>query len=294
MNAVVPYVGRLAYAGYKARRAVNWAPYAGVAARAAARVIGRAARGYLRRRARKRGTYNGRINRSSKRKRALFSRTNVGEPVGTTTCKSNKLANSTAIVRQSRTLYTVDLTATAQGSEINQRMRQHVNFRGIKICMEFRNTLPQVLYVNVAIIASKQVQGISGDTLPLNDFFRDNTLARSQAFSNALSGLEFHCLPINSDDYTILKHKRFMLTTASAPGGAWNTQQGTSFFYFEHYVNLKRQVRYLNSEGTTFPTDGNVYLCYWTSLFGEAGGQPPQNAMNVSTRIIQYFREPKN
>lgn len=291
MNAVVPYVGRLALRGAAARGAVNWKPYA----MAAARVIGRAARGYIRRKWAKRSSYNGRLNRSPMRKRRkLFSRTHIGESVGTTSTKKY-IQNSTAPLAQStRTCYTLNLTALQQGTEISSRLRQHANIRGMKICMEIKNGTNVPLYFNCAVIAPKRVAETGIDALPINNFFRYQGTQRSIDFSNALSSLEFHCLPINTDDYTVLRHKRYRLITTQQATASWNVQSGSSFMNLDWYVPLKRQARYLQQEGRAAPTDGACYLAYWFDQFHTAAGQTPVAAATTAVRTVTYFREPRN
>lgn len=286
MNAIVPYVGKLALRGAMARRSVNWAPYAG----AAARVIGRAARSYL---GRKRKGYASRMRPMRPRKK-LFSKTHIGENNGTTTTKAFIQLNSNALNNSSRTLYTLNLTALQQGTEINNRLRQHSNIRGFKICMEISNTTNNPIYFNIAVIAPKRVADTTVDTLPTANFFRAQGTSRSQDFSNALTGLEFHCLPINTDDYTVLKHRRQVLTTYAQPSTSWNRQYGSSFTNINWYIPLKRQSRYLQTEGRAGPTDGAVYLAYWFATYGSASGTASIIIGNVTTRCVTYYREPKN
>lgn len=293
-NPATRALGRLALRGAGARAFATSNPaLMARTAWAAARTIGRAYR-YYRRYKRKRGTYNGRINMSMRgKKRARFSPRMIGMPPGSTSSKSSLINNSTGVVRNSRTLYTLDLTAVQQGVNINQRLRQHAKISGWKICMEITSTQSRPLYFNWAVISPKATGQSGGNTPDPTNFFRNNTDARSMDFSNARSALEFHCCPINSDDYTILKHKRFILTTTGAPASVWNRQYGTSFINIDRYIPLKRQTRYLPGESTT-ATDGRVFLVYWYDPWGFASGTGSAAVANESLRVITYFREPRN
>lgn len=286
-----PALGRLALRAAASR---NWArANPSIMARtawAAARTIGRAYR-YYRRYRRKRGTYNGRINMSLRgKKRARFSPRMIGMPNSSSTSKTHQINLETAIQRQTRTLYQLDLTQLAQGLEINQRLRQHAKITGFKICMEIRNNANTPCYFNVAVISPKQT---TNDTVEATNFFRNNTDARSMDFSVNRTGLEFHCCPINSDDYTILKHKRYTLTTAGAPSSSFNRQYGTSFITTRMWIPLRRQARYLPGESST-ATDGRVFHVFWFDLFQAASGTAATNVANTSSRVITYFREPRN
>lgn len=293
-NPATRALGRLALRGAGARAFATSNPaLMARTAWAAARTIGRAYR-YYRRYKRKRGTYNGRINMSMRgKKRARFSRKMIGMPGGSTSAKSALINNATAIVRQSRQLYGLDLVTLQQGVNIQQRLRQHTKISGWKICMEIRCTLNTPVYLNVAVIAPKANGSAGGNQLDPTNFFRNNTDARSMDFSNARTALEFHCCPINSDDYTILKHKRYVLNTVNQPTTAWSKQSGSSWFNIDWWVPLKRQVRYIPGESTT-ATDGRVWLAYWYDVWHSPTGTTAVNVATESLRVITYFREPRN
>lgn len=285
MSALVPYVGRLAMAGARSRAMVRYTPRVAWAAR----TIGRFARRYVTRRVssymrKRRGGYLAHPNKR------MFRRSNIGDPVSSTNAKSTLIDNTQSIVRSTRILYFLDITQLAQNAlEINTRQRQHVNMRGFKICMEVTNTTPNALYFNVAVIAPKD----DGATFSGNDFFRQNTQFRSQNFSNALSGMEFHCLPINTDDYTVLRHKRYQLNHQNSTNAFANRQYGTSYRTIDWYVPLKRQVRYRGGE-TTEATSGKVLHVFWFALFNSAAGAGSTQCGITSQRIITYFREPRH
>lgn len=288
LTTVAPNLGRLALRAQMARRGGLYRPRMyGLAARVAGRAIVGAWRRYS---GRKRRGYPARITNPYNKKRARFSTRMVGMPNGATTSKSTVIANETLIARNTRTLYNLDLTALAQGIAINQRLRQHTRMSGFKICMEVNSSKNNPLYFNVAIIAPKQTTNDSVDTL---NFFRNNTDARSMDFSTGRTGLEFHCCPINSDDYTILKHRRYVLTTTGAPTGIYNRQSGSSWINLNWYIKLNRQIRYLPGESST-PTDGRVFHVFWFDNWGATSGTAAAACATVSSKVIAYFREPRN
>ena len=290
-TALVPVFGGLARMG--AGRAVARATslyrprMAGYAARVAANMIGRAWRRYS---GRRRKGYPGRGGRGPSRKKARFSTRMIGMPNNSTTAKATIINNETLVVRNTRTLYILDLTQLAQGIALNQRLRQHSKISGFKICMEVNSTRNNPLYFNMAVISPKQT---TNDSVEATNFFRNNTDARSMDFSIARTGMEFHCCPINTDDYTILKHRRRVLTTTGAPTGIYNRQYGSSWINVEEYIRLKRQVRYLPGESST-ATDGRVFHVFWFDNWGAAGGTAAAACASVSSRVTTYFREPRN
>lgn len=289
LTTYAPSIGRLALRAQMARRGGLYRPRMyGLAARVAGRAIVGAWRRYA---GRKRSSFNGRINNPYRRnKRARFSPRMIGMPNNSTTSKSQVLANETAITRQTRTLYVLDLTALQQGFDINQRLRQHVKMTGWKICHEFRWTVNTPGYLNIAVLSPKQTTTDSVE--PLN-FFRNNEDARSMDFSTLRTGLEFHCCPINSDDYTILRHKRYVLNTVNQPTASWSKQSGSSWINVNWWVPLRRQVRYQPGESAT-PTDGRVFLVYWFDVWGNPSGTAAASCAAVSAKVISYYREPRN
>jgi len=291
MSALVPYVGGLALrAGIRPglRLAPSVVRGIGTAMRygRAATVIGRAARSYLGKR--KFRTIR-RAYKSSKKQR-LFSKTHVGENIGATSCKSVEIVSTDLQPKDTRTLYSASVCRIPQGTEINERLRKHVNLRGFKVCFELLNTQPTPMYFNIAVVAPKNTTNQNVDN---NKFFRDTSTDRARDFGNGLTGLEFHCLPINTDDYTVLKHKRFRLgPVGSNPEIAENVTN--NYKNVDWYIPLKRQVRYTNAEDNK-PTDGDVYVVYWCDkMFAASGDTPSTAAVGVTQRYITYFREPKN
>ncbi|ASH99185.1 capsid protein [Giant panda circovirus 2] len=280
MAALVPYVGRLAM------RAGLSNPYARRAGYAfAGRVAGMAARAGM-----KRG-YRA-VRRFARRPRAkrqrLNSRSHVGEAIGTTNCKTKQCSLTDITAKNSRTLYRTGVTDIPGGSNPDERLRNHVNLRGFKVCLEFRNNVTTPLYVNVAVLAPKNT---SGNILSETDFFRDSGTTRAKDFSTALTAMEFHCLPVNTDDYVVLKHKRFRL--GPLPGATlYQNSVGNNYKNVDWYIKLGRQVRYESSSSQA--TDGHVSVAYWCDAWGAAAGTAAASgSMSVSQRYITYWKEPK-
>lgn len=293
MSAIVPYVGGLAlraglrpgfrFAPSVIKGAANMMRYG-----KAAYTIQRAARSYLGKRRYKAVRRSYKSNKRAK----LFSRTHVGESIGSTNAKSSVIDSTTAITKDTRTLYTQSIAQLLQGTDINQRLRQHVNLRGFKVCFEVNNGLSIPLYANFAVIAPKGTSTKSSK-IDEKNFFRWQGNKRAIDFSpTLLSSLEFHCLPINSDDYTVLKHKRYRLGP-NQTSATFTAQSGNSFKNIDWYIPLKRQVRYDQDEGGK-PTDGDVYMVYWFDGFNVPAGEAPStSAVAISQRYVVYFREPK-
>lgn len=223
-----------------------------------------------------------------KAKRQRFSTTNVGESVGTSSAKRVIQINSDPVAKNTRELNVVDLTDIPHSTDnsINARQRNVVNVRGVKLCMEVSNSNGAPLYFNMAILSAKD--GVAG--IQTANFFRASTGERAVDFDQTLTGLEFHCLPINVDKYTVLKHKRFRLIGTSQ--ASFTERTGKSYMNLDFYMKLNRQLRWDQTSGIQ-PISGGVFLVYWADLFQASGGDTPvTGTYSITQRHITYFKEP--
>lgn len=214
---------------------------------------------------------------------------NIGDAPGTSTSKRSVTNDQLPTNQSTRTQYVYDLFEVPQGSEIDQRERRLMKVGGVKFCAEVKNLTNAPLYVNWAILASK-AGGIGG--VSNVDFFRASEGAeRARNFGTDLTGNEFHCLPINSDKYHILQHKRYKLVP-SASGGDTVALTGKSYMNIDMYKKFNRQLQFDGAVGG--PESGETSLVMWCSKFGEGAGTVAEtNAWNVSLKTICYFRDPK-
>lgn len=279
MSAITPMVlaySPMAETAYRTTRAAyRLHQKYGDQARGAARLIGKAYKAYA-------------AGRQSKKRRTYAQRTaEIGNNADTANAKRD--LDSEYDTLGTRALKQMNITALAKTStnDINERQRDLVEFIGAKICMEMRNELTDPLNVNVAVIHPKKAQTVSA-----NGFFRGYGNARSVDFSTVLSSNDMHCLPINADEYTILRHKRF--TLAAAPGSTkYADNVGASFAKVQFYVKLKRQIRYENN--SSLAVEGNVYLVWWCDkILMDASSPAVAGALPYDVKIYKYFKETYN
>lgn len=224
---------------------------------------------------------------NSRRKQMLKNR--IGERVGTGTAKYSEVQAGFAN-NDPETLYQVPLlniSKSTTGSEnLNKRERDLVNFRGIKICMNFRvegAIGTAKAWMNIAILSPK-ANYTSSDTLAAPEFFRNPAgTDRDISFTDpTLTNLDYRCLNINSDAYNIHKRRRFLL-------GPTQSTEGKKDRLIEFYYPLKRQIRY--DAGSVYPEGKNMYLVWWYST---SDGGTPAGAVRCQYSLRKYFREPKN
>lgn len=220
-------------------------------------------------------------------KRYKFSARNVGAPVGVSNAKRSTVVDDTANFN-SRSLDVKSLLQIAAGTSINTRERHIINVRGIKICCEIKNTTAAPFYVNLAILAPKG----NATGVVTTDFFRDSGPTRARDFDTTLTSNELHCLPINADRYTVLRHKRFRLVPGNA-ATATQSHQGYSYANYDVYIPIKRQIRY-DTASSADPESGNIFVCHWGDRFDTAGGAASvANEYRVTMYAVTYFKEPK-
>jgi len=227
------------------------------------------------------------------RQRKQSNRSRIGTPVGRGTARHTQTGQVSPTGNQAnRSLFVRNITDIQQGTNPNQRNRDIVNFRGVKICCDFMNVGVNVdIFVNYALVSPK-----AGITVDLERFFRSNAAERAIDFDDqGLTAMDYHCRAINADIYNIITHKRLRLARQSA-----EVQNG-NFTYSRRvmrYVPIKRQLRYqdlgggLGEECTT-----PIFFIWWYDVEGNAAGEnaiEPVDVLKTDLRLITYFRNPPN
>lgn len=263
---------------------------------------------YVRAYMRKRKYSNSKI-RTAKRRRVMTRRA-VGTRIGSANAKRTLIENVELIdtktlsgtdpfitgATQGIRLLALSKTTTYDESVTNNRQKNVVDFRGVKVCLHLKlagatGYNGNKMFFNYAIISPKQLDNEIVD-IPTEEFFRGQDGARFTSFvPTTLSGLDCRCLPINTDKFVIHRHRRLVL-------GPYESTEGKSELSTEFYLPIKRQIRY-NATGTgdqlKFPEGRDMWLVYWCAFMDEASGNAAVvNALSVRHRIIKVFREPKN
>lgn len=223
------------------------------------------------------------------KKRRIMKR--VGERIGTSNARVEQIEQRFAI--DSKTLHQQRLLDLIKDTSFNdstdRRLRDVVNFRGLKFCVHIRNTLAanKVLYGHLAIISCKNEP--DDQTISTSNFFRSQgeSTTRSVDFNSATrTGLDYYCLPLNTDLYNVHKHKRFRLNPA-------NSTEGRQERMIEFWLPVKRQLRYQSS--SSLPEGKNMYLLMWFTnleeVDGSPAGDPLANVAQVDYRITKWFRQ---
>lgn len=216
----------------------------------------------------------------------------IGHDVNSNTTKTKQVKLLTFVGRNTRTQYTTKLTVLEKGTAINQRERDIVNFIGINLTCEWRNLSNEVLQCHVAIVSPLATPNVN-----VTNFFRNpNGTRRARDFDTTLASTEFMNLPINTDEYVVLKHERFTLGRVkdeTVTTEVDNLSGDPNYKSMKMWLPVNRQLRFDGTNDT--PQDSPIFLVYWVDKFMTPENQIPENdAFQMSFLATQVFREPKN
>lgn len=229
----------------------------------------------------------GRVYGRSGGKAFKFGRSNIGQRPGEGTTKTRVVNLLENVNRGTDILYPVDMCDIPLGQALDERERYMVNLRGFKIQMYFRQIIGFPTVCNFAIVAGRSKNIISS-----TDFFRDYGGTRDTAVGSG-SGCVKALRDINTDEYVVLKHSRFVLAEPGATS-TWKTDARNSCWKLkEFYLPLKRQLRYADSAGTS--CNEKVFFVYWfTNLEDTTAATSVPDYCQITHRMIAYYYEPKN
>lgn len=219
------------------------------------------------------------------------STTNIGYPIGVGTAKRHvKIDTRTDTpTRILQVLEASDIPKQTTSDEHDRRDGDIIRLLGIQIIFRIVNSLSDVpLTVNYCMIAPR---ARNNDAVVATDFFRDNATGRGRNFDTTLSNMDMSTLPINTDMYTILYHKRTMIMQgANTPTGRFHSKTKDSWHEFNHYQEIKRQIRYEDNV-----TISPVFFAWWIDgYFNPPSATTVANAATVTLKAITYFKEETN
>lgn len=241
-----------------------------------------------------------RRRRPTKRRRLARSlsarRRTIGERVGSARTKAVEGIVDTGTEKwDTRALYYQPMILCNQGTiEINDRIRNVINVRGVRLQMNLRNELADPLTVNVAVLSIKDWYGwdVSGTGPVTENLFRGYADQRGVGMTNLLCNLEYSHNALNTDLFTVLKHKRYLLAPIGENNSTYKSTK-SSYRKLDWYIPLRRQVRF-DSNTDIEPVNGQLFWVVWCDKFltkSEVAGTT--DALAKQVRSILYFKDPK-
>jgi len=210
--------------------------------------------------------------------------------------KSKLVTNGPPIVFPTKDIYVQPITGLIQGDTRDQRERNLVWFKGVRVRGTFRNILNSPMWVHMALVNPRDPFNASGvNELSVGSFFTPlgATSRAGLDAGTALTGMEWGTLPINTDTHNVLWHTRFKLGIrffeATQP---FTTGSGApNYRSISRYIKIGKKISYKNANGNT--CDQPMYLIVWCSFYEEPGGTGTTNAMTHQQHITVYFSDPK-
>lgn len=144
--------------------------------------------------------------------------------------------------------------------------------------------------MNVAVISPRNNNATS---VQADGFFRDYNASRDINFSTGLSGLRMHVLPISTDKFRVLAHKRLRIGASGTDGSPGliptNVAPGNTCM-FDLWVPLKRNITY--NDDTDTNCESKVFFVLWFTD-GVASGADPIIAAQASGSVhaVTYYSE---
>lgn len=241
----------------------------------------------------------------SRRAWKLAARREIGNRVGVSNSKTVQTVNvNNELGVGTRKIEQVPLIKIARGTQINQRLRDLINLRGIKLEFSVINMKDIPLVVNWAIVHPKSSITATNNTtqeFATNEFFRGYGSTRTEQPNNSLSGLQWTNASINTDQFAVLKRGRILLNPGrlqpEQPADAtlvyW-PEKGSNYRFKKLYQKIGRQITFDPAISNDIPTE-QVNFVYWIdNPFSTTGQLPVAGAVALECRAVCYFRETRN
>lgn len=233
--------------------------------------------------------------KSKKRKENLGQKFSFGSKSGKTGHAANNYVTKQEGGGAAKSTRTLNIEALIgipkRTNDTHERYREKddVHISGVHLDMMLRNNLSTPLMCNIAVIYNKTCQTSPG----VEGFFRNLTNSadsKEVSFSTALTSMDFHHLPINTDRYHVVFHKRYKLIEDTAGGGVYNTQSRKNWMEFRRYIKINRTLKFKDASALE-PLDGQLYLVYWFDQPFQPGATAAvTNAATVAQVHKVYFR----
>lgn len=236
--------------------------------------------------AQKRRKLSHQVHAPSKSMKGIF----IGSP---SPCKKTQIAVATNSAPAGRALSITNLsqiarvTNLASGLDIDRRVTDLIHLSGVKLQIFHQNAVQDVYGLNYAVVVCRNEQTIS-PTLPVAQFFGGNSNVRGEAFDTTKTGVELHCLPLNTDKFEVLWHKRVIL--GSSGGAVTGINDYKPWHLLDTYVPINREIRYTSQDATS-AVSYPILMVWCDRLSSQSGSAGDADVGIRNTHITAYWRE---
>lgn len=171
-----------------------------------------------------------------------------------------------------------------QDNEMNERKTQNIWVKGVKLTMQIKNNIQDVILFNYAIVSP-----FYEDESWEQDFFRSAQNQRGVDFSTSLSSTAVHQRSINTDKHHVFTHKRIVFESEGGGTNDVNRYGPRNWRVIQRYIPIRRMFRFENN--TVEEPLSNVYLVYWCDrLCNPKNSAQEDNMMRLEINALTYFR----
>jgi len=201
----------------------------------------------------------------------------------TPSVKTYETYDSDVVSLDSHKLYGFSLSVIPKTTtnNISARQRDVCILESVSYQFDVHNkSTTSALQCNMAIVSPKKAGSLfsAAGVTSYPGFFRSpgSVDTRVIDFSDTMDALDKHTLPINSDMFRVLSHKRFSLNPRSTfVNGTQLDFRKPNFKQVTEYVRIGKEMQY--SDIDSEPETGRIYLVYWFTGF-QLGTTPVESA----------------
>lgn len=180
------------------------------------------------------------------------------------------------------------LNQISQGDTLDQRTRQVINIRGVKIWYMVKNSHNEVSLGRWAICRFKNNNSAPTATTVGEDFFRGHFDARQVNFDAVISGPRKHTYGLNTDKFEVFAQGKFTL----APDGTNTSDQANmmnSMYVCDKYIPINKLFHYEGSSSTD-GTD-SLFFVTWNCRWNEETAVPRSNEIESIFHSTVYYQD---
>lgn len=180
---------------------------------------------------------------------------------------------------------------------LGNRERDVINYVGMSVDLTIVNNLVVPIYFNMAFIIPHNT---STTAIATDAFFRNDggtatapADTREEDFGPALPAIIAKGLSINTDKYSIIKRWTYTVgpkSKGTTAGQEYNPDK-PNFKRIKRYVPIRRKMAF-DSQSSTIPNNGTIWVVYWAWHMGEtAGADPTTGAYQIEDVYMNYYRD---
>lgn len=158
----------------------------------------------------------------------------------------------------------LDLTSIAQGDDIDQRFRQRIFVRGVKINMYWRNLQVHPAIFHWAVVQPRGQLNLDATTINA-DFFSGNLASKAVDFDAVASWQHKDMYNINPTRWKVHAHGRRELGALDGTTTTYIQNDRDNYFILNKYVPVNDFVDY-DGAGSTTSQNGLLLVCWLVDI----------------------------